>query len=1028
MHPARSCDAPADSSAERVAIAAMRSAVGRKWRESAGWGSAFLLAWFPAVCSGSPHAKADAVRPPFTHIAQFRTLTPEQVTQRYPVHIRAVVTYYDSSHEDLFVQDSTAAVYVKPPKPNLGLRAGQVVDIQGVTRSTDWNPDVQDAQIRVLSDGPLPAPRIVSAEQLVSGRLDCWRIEVEGVVVAADPYQGGVKLDIAAGALRFQAFVPGVTQTPANLVDARVRIRGTCGGFYNSKSQFEAVEVLIPSLADLAVVEPPQVDNFALPVTRVDSILQPAIELGSIHRIRIQGVVTLQHLGLALFVKDQALGILVKTRQMAAVNVGDRVDVVGFPARGQYGPILEHATFRRIGAGTPVSPVTASVEQALDGRYDAELIRITGRLIDVSHRQHLGVLLLQSGGISFAANISEPAGRPSFPDIMPGSLLQVTGICSVDVDENQDPSGFAVLLRSPQDVAVLERPSWWTARHARMVLVFTGVPILAVLAWVVALRRRVHQQTETIRRRLESEAALQERFEYAQRATNDVLWDWNLTTNEIWRSESFYATFGYKPDEVENTLAWWRDHVHPDDWDRVAASVDAAARSSTDTVSAEYRFRKFDGSYASVYNRAYVLRDPNGKPQRVIGASMDFSVLKLTEQALQEAQVRFSAFMDNSPTYAFMKDLDGRYVYTNKRLDEMLNPGIRGLTAFDWLPAETAKLYSEYDQQVLTTGKTGEFVQIMPMPDGTRRDVLFLKFPVEAFGERYLGAVGIDITERKRAEEALHKAKEAAEDANRAKSEFLANMSHEIRTPMNAILGMTGLAMETDSREEQREYLSDVMTAAESLLSILNQILDLSKIEARRLELNPDPVSVPELIQNVVRLLEPAAGKKGLRLTGYVPPDVPDRLSVDPLRLRQVLLNLVGNAVKFTEGGSVRVYVQIESQDESAVCLRFAVRDTGPGITPEKMGLIFEAFRQADSSTTRKHGGTGLGLTISARLVELMGGQLMVDSKPDKGSTFFFSARLPKVPNPEADRIGGEVLAGLIGRLDPLDGAVTAGR
>jgi PAS domain S-box-containing protein len=913
-----------------------------------------------------------------------------------------VVTYYDSPHYDLFVQDSTAAVYVAPPKPNLGLRAGQVVEIQGVTRGTDLKPDVQDAEIRVLSEGPLPAPRIVSAEELMSGKLDSWRIEVEGIVLAADPYQGGVKLEIAAGAARFQAFVPNVASAPANVVDARVRIRGTCGGFYNPRNQFIALGVLVPSLADITIIEPRQADNFALPVISVSSILQPAFELGSIHRVRIQGVVTLRHPGWALFVRDQALGILVKTKQMTAVNIGDRVDVVGFPALGQYGPILEHATFRRIGTGTPISPVAVSAGQALDGSHDAELIRITGRLIDVSHRQHVEVLLLQSGGISFAANILEPAGRHAFPDIKSGSLLQLTGVCSVEVDENQDPSGFDVLLRSTQDVVVLERPSWWTARHTRMVLVFTGGPILAVLAWVMALRRRVHQQTETIRRRLESEAALQQRFEYIQRATNDSLWDWNLTTNDVWRSDSFYATFGYAPDEVENTRAWLRDHVHPDDWDRVAASLLAAKQGDSDTVSCEYRFRKFDGSYASVYDRAYVLRGRNGKPQRVIGALMDFSVLKLTEQALQEAHVRFSAFMDNSPTYAFMKDLDGRYVYTNKRLDAMLYPGIRGLTAFDWLSPENAKLYSEYDRQVLTAGKTGEFVQIMPLPDGTQRDVLFLKFPVEAFGERYLGAVGIDITERRRAEEALQKAKEAAEEANRAKSEFLANMSHEIRTPMNAIMGMTGLAMETDSREEQREYLGDVMTAAESLLSILNEILDLSKIEAGRLELDPVPVSVPALIQDVVHLLEPAAGKKGLQLTASVSPQVPDRLLVDSLRLRQILLNLLGNAVKFTDEGSVRVDVQIESQDESTACLHFAVRDTGPGIPPEKIGLIFEAFRQADSSTTRKHGGTGLGLTICARLVERMGGQLKVDSEPGKGSTFYFSARLAKVPMPPA--------------------------
>jgi len=594
------------------------------------------------------------------------------------------------------------------------------------------------------------------------------------------------------------------------------------------------------------------------------------------------------------------------------------------------------------------------------------------------------------------------------PDIQDAQIrtlhpLRLILASGTKANENPNPTGVSSILRSHEDVKPPEQALGWLERHTRTVLSVALALIVAVLAWLMVLHRRLLRQNETIRRRLESEAALQQRFEYAQRATNDALWDWNVATNQIWRSESFYATFGYAVGEVENSVEWWRARVHPDDRSRVEASLRAAAEGSVETVSSEYRFRKFDGSYASVYDRAYVLRGPDGLPKRVIGAMMDFSVLKLTELALQEAQVRFSAFMDNSPTYAFIKDLDGRYIYTNKMLDAALVPGIRGLTAFDWLPAESAKLYTEFDQQVLSTGETGEFIEIMPMPDGTRRDVLFLKFPVEAFGQRYLGAVGIDITERRRAQEALQKAKEAAEEANRAKSEFLANMSHEIRTPMNAILGMTSLAMETDSHEEQHEYLSDVMTAAESLLSILNEILDLSKIEAGRLDLDPAPVSVPDIVKDVVRLLEPAAAKKSLHLAGNISSDIPDHLLVDSLRLRQVLLNLVGNAIKFTEEGSVDVDVHVESHEENADCLRFAVRDTGPGIPRDKMRLIFEPFRQADSSTTRRHGGTGLGLTISARLVERMGGRLTVDSELGRGSVFSFSARMAKVPTPSTD-------------------------
>ena len=240
---------------------------------------------------------------------------------------------------------------------------------------------------------------------------------------------------------------------------------------------------------------------------------------------------------------------------------------------------------------------------------------------------------------------------------------------------------------------------------------------------------------------------------------------------------------------------------------------------------------------------------------------------------------------------------------------------------------------------------------------------------------------------------ALHSAKEATQ----LKSEFLANMSHEIRTPMNAILGMTALAMDTTSREELQEYLGDVMSSAESLLSLLNDILDLSKIEAGRMELDPVPTSVVKVLEETTHFLKSAAGHKGLEIGWSASPDIPDTLLIDPLRLRQVLLNLLGNAIKFTEQGSVRVEAQIESQDETAICITFAVRDTGPGIAPDKQNIIFKSFCQADGSTTRKHGGSGLGLTISLRLVELMGGRLWVDSQLGAGSTFCFSARFGKL-------------------------------
>ncbi|NML24897.1 hybrid sensor histidine kinase/response regulator [Zoogloea dura] len=268
--------------------------------------------------------------------------------------------------------------------------------------------------------------------------------------------------------------------------------------------------------------------------------------------------------------------------------------------------------------------------------------------------------------------------------------------------------------------------------------------------------------------------------------------------------------------------------------------------------------------------------------------------------------------------------------------------------------------------------------------------------PLEGEGHRFITAYLRDISERKEAERIMREAKESAEANSRSKSDFLANMSHEIRTPMNAILGMTDLALETRLDEEQKEYLTLVKTSADSLLNIINDILDFSKIEAGKLDFEHIDFSLRDCVALSVRTLQQRAAEKDLELSVTVAPDVPDSLIGDPHRLRQILINLLSNGIKFTSLGSVRLSVASGAPCNQGMELRFEVTDTGVGIPHDKQGLIFEAFSQADTSTTRRYGGTGLGLTICARLVQAMGGQLGVTSMPGKGSTFHFTARFDK--------------------------------
>ncbi len=528
-----------------------------------------------------------------------------------------------------------------------------------------------------------------------------------------------------------------------------------------------------------------------------------------------------------------------------------------------------------------------------------------------------------------------------------------------------------------------------------MVIALAVVGTMVLVGFAFGHKQRGGTESSHLSQAQAALRASEARFALAAAGSSNGLWDWDVQTGSVYYAPRFQELLGFRAGEMENTFEAWRSRLHPEDEKETLAAVEAHLRQRR-PFSHRYRLRRKQGDYQWFLATGQAHWDESGKATWMAGSITDISQQLVAEQERESSQLLYLSLVENLPVFLVRKDTAGRFTFANRAFCRLLGKSLEeilGTTDFDHYPKQLAEKYRKDDLQVIETGELFEDVEENIDATGQHYFEVLKTQVVDALGEvTGMQAIFWDVTDRKLAEIGLQVAKSAAEKANLAKSEFLANMSHEIRTPMNAIIGMTELVLESQLSPDQREYLVSVMEAGESLLTIINEILDFSKIEAGRMQLEAQPIELREMMGIALKSLGIRAHRKGIELIWQCEDDVPMWVIGDATRLRQILFNLVGNAIKFTHQGEVLVSVRLLAQNSESMQLEFVVVDSGIGIADAHRESIFDAFQQADTSTTRRYGGTGLGLAISRRLVELMGGELTVDSELGHGSTFRFQA------------------------------------
>jgi len=739
-----------------------------------------------------------------------------------------------------------------------------------------------------------------------------------------------------------------------------------------------------------------------------------------------------------------------------------------------------------IGIATLVSLVLAGVSILMLRTFSREqvamraLLDSEARFTAAFNQSSVGIVYLSLDGRYLRVN-------PRFCAITGYPESELIGRLSDDMSHPDDRAGTAEGRRQVLEGRgdAYTRTKRYIRADGSVVWVDISVSLIRdATAAPMYLHVMVEDVTERVR--AEAAAAESRRqLQFALEGSSLALWDLHLSNRRVYLSEGWSVLMGGEPEPLDVAIDDLFKMVHPVDRGAVTDAFRAVLNQETTEYRVEHRVRNRDGAWTWIQSVGKVSDfDPQGRPSRVTGTNANISSIKNIQSALEEAKSDLEARVAErtaelgaaNDQLASANDRLAAKVVEAENARRTLAQQVERLRASENRNRLLASIVEQTDEAILTRGMDGRILtwngaaarlfgytpeEAIGQPVGTlhqagmtaeertrtldrirsgtqlsrevRRsdrsgslvDLWITNAPLFDDQGRQVGEVSVmrDITERKQVERELRHAKASAEAANRAKSDFLANMSHEIRTPMNGILGMAELLLDTPLSAEQREQLDIIMASGRGLLTVINDVLDLSKIEAGRLDIEAIEFGPRNCATEVQQTFALTARSKGLRLDVLVADDVPRVLIGDPGRVRQVMLNLVGNAIKFTEHGAVAITLRAVERTDDWLTLEVAVRDSGIGIPADKLEAIFKPFSQADSGTTRRYGGTGLGLTISARLCALMGGAVSVQSTPGQGSTFTFTVRcaIAQGREPTQPQLSGAALnQGLI-RADGSD-------